>query len=180
QYLPSHGIYKVYGIDEVHMLSVSAFNALLKTLEEPPAHIVFLFATTDPEKLLETVISRCQKIDFRPVQLTILERHITKIAQQEKIQFAGADIVRQLCLKGKGSVRDTLSVLEQVVSLSIDKKITEESLLLSLGMARSSTIYQLLSALFLGRAHECSKIFKQILQENGDTKNIVLQILETT
>ena len=87
QYLPTNGTHKVYVIDEVHMLAVNAFNALLKTLEEPPKHVVFIFATTDPQKLLGTVLSRYLEFDFKHVQLADLVSHIQKISEVENINF---------------------------------------------------------------------------------------------
>ena len=109
QYLPSTGHYKVYIIDEVHMLSVPAFNALLKTLEEPPAHVVFILATTGPEKLLETVLSRCQRFDFRSAGIEALIGHLGEVLEQENIVIKEESALRQICRQGRGSFRDTLS-----------------------------------------------------------------------
>ena len=125
-YLPTRGKYKVYVIDEVHMLSISAFNALLKTLEEPPAHVLFILATTDPHKLLGTVISRCQRYDFKNVPIEILKEHVLKIANAEGIKFSTPKIAEKLAELGKGSVRDTLSIFDQVLGLSATQNINED------------------------------------------------------
>lgn len=179
QYLPTTGSKKVYVIDEVHMLSVSAFNALLKTLEEPPEHVVFIFATTDPQKLLGTVISRCQRFDFKHVDVATLSAHIKNIATKENIDFENDLVVNQIAKFGEGSVRDTLSLLDQVLSLSIENKITEDSLLLSLGLAKTSSLKNILEALFECDKAKVIKNFNHILNENIDVKKFSKQILDT-
>lgn len=179
QYLPANGSKKVYVIDEVHMLSISAFNALLKTLEEPPEHVVFIFATTDPQKLLGTVLSRCQRFDFKHVDIATLCAHIKKIASKEEIEFENDFVVSQIAKFGEGSVRDTLSLLDQVLSLSTDNKITEDSLLLSLGLAKTSSLKNVLEALFECDKQKLIKNFNHILNENIDVKKFSKQILDT-
>src|SRR5687768_5795056 len=115
QYLPSRGRYKVYLIDEVHMLSKAAFNALLKTLEEPPEHVKFLFATTDPEKLLVTVLSRCLQFNLKRLDEAQIGGQITKILEAEGID-AEAGAIRQLSKAADGSLRDGLSLLDQAIA----------------------------------------------------------------
>ncbi|MFT4178081.1 MAG: DNA polymerase III subunit gamma/tau [Thermomonas sp.] len=115
QYMPSRGKYKVYLIDEVHMLSKPAFNALLKTLEEPPEHVKFLFATTDPEKLLVTVLSRCLQFNLKRLDEAQIRGQITKILAAENID-ADADAVAQLAKAADGSMRDGLSLLDQAIA----------------------------------------------------------------
>ncbi|MEI8345982.1 MAG: DNA polymerase III subunit gamma/tau, partial [Pseudomonadota bacterium] len=180
QYLPTSGAYKIYIIDEVHMLSTSAFNALLKTLEEPPAHVVFILATTAPEKLLETVLSRCQRFDFRHVSLQVLENLIKKIALVEKITFADEKYIHLLCLQGKGSVRDTLSLLDQVLVFTQDKNnhVTEETLSFALGLAKISAIKDLCHAIFKGETAEVSSHYRQLISENVPVRNILIAILD--
>lgn len=179
QYLPTTGDKKVYVIDEVHMLSVSAFNALLKTLEEPPEHVIFIFATTDPQKLLGTVLSRCQRFDFKHVDIPTLSSHIKNIAKSEQIEFQNDIVVNQIAKFGEGSVRDTLSLLDQVLSLSVDSKITEDSLLLSLGLAKTSSLKDILEALFECDKAKLIKNFNHVLNENIDIKKFSKQILDT-
>ncbi len=177
-YLPTHGKYKIYVVDEVHMLSVSAFNALLKTLEEPPAHALFVLATTDPHKLLGTVISRCQRYDFKNVPVEILQAHVLKIAQAENIQFSNPKIAHKLAELGKGSVRDTLSIFDQVLGLSGTQNITEDNVTSALGLAGTSAMKEILSSILTSQPKECSKIFSQLLSENIDLKKLCDQILD--
>ncbi len=179
QYLPTQGEYKVYVIDEVHMLSTQAFNALLKTLEEPPKHVVFIFATTEVEKLLGTVLSRCQRFDFRHVNLPDLEAHVKKICEVEGIKFQNNKILTQICLQGKGSVRDTLSLLDQVLSFSINNNITDESLTVSLGLARTSAIRDLLTHMLLGNTKGLSETYRALIYENVELKNIATSVLNS-
>jgi len=115
QYRPTNGRYKVYIIDEVHMLSTSAFNALLKTLEEPPAHIIFILATTEIRKVPVTILSRCQRFDLVRVPVEILKKHFAWIAQQEKVEFS-EDANELIARAADGSVRDGLSLLDQAIA----------------------------------------------------------------
>lgn len=178
QYLPTSGRYKVYVIDEVHMLSTSAFNALLKTLEEPPAHVVFIFATTDPQKLLGTVLSRCQRFDFKSVSIELLQSHIQNIANTEEFNFASSKELREICKYGKGSVRDTLSLLDQVLSLCEDDVITQESLNLSLGLANTELVTNLINNVLGGNSKSVVASYKEIVKENVDFKKFASQVLE--
>jgi DNA polymerase III subunit gamma/tau len=177
-YLPTTGKYKVYIIDEIHMLSGNAFNALLKTLEEPPAHVIFIMATTEPQKLLGTVLSRCVRFDLRHLSTSDLEKHIKNVTQQENIQFASPVLLTQVCKQGKGSVRDTLSLLEQLVSFSSNNIITEEEIVLSLGLARLSAVRSLVESMFSGHVGEMSGFYNQMLDENISSKNIALSLLD--
>jgi len=115
KYAPARGRHKVYIIDEVHMLSNAAFNALLKTLEEPPPHVVFIFATTDPHKVPATILSRCQHYDFRRAPRELLEKHLASLCESEGIK-AEPEALKKLAGLAEGSVRDSLSLLDQVVS----------------------------------------------------------------
>ncbi len=178
QYLPTRGKHKIYVIDEVHMLSVSAFNALLKTLEEPPAHALFILATTDPHKLLGTVISRCQRYDFKNVPVDILAQHVQNIAQAEGITFSSPKIAEKLAELGQGSVRDTLSIFDQVLGLSGNNRVTEESLTQALGLAGTSAMKELLSSVLVGEVKTVSKIYRQLIDENIDLKKLCDQILD--
>lgn len=178
QYFPTIGKYKVYIIDEVHMLSTNAFNALLKTLEEPPAHVIFIIATTEPQKLLGTVLSRCIRFDLRNVSLNNLQDHIQKIAKVEGISFQNDLLLQQICRQGKGSVRDTLSLLDQVLSFCQDGKIGEEEVVLSLGIARLSAIRELTEMIFTGDSRAVSRLVLSLLAENTPPQNIALALTE--
>lgn len=178
QYLPTRGQKKIYVIDEVHMLSVSAFNALLKTLEEPPEHAIFMLATTDPQKLLGTVISRCQRYDFKNVPVDVLTSHVKKIADAEGIRFTSPSVPTRLSELGKGSVRDTLSIFDQVLGLSGGEEVSEESLSQALGLAGTGAMKELLTSILLGKPKEMASIYTQLLTENIDLKKLCDQILD--
>ncbi|MBY0516023.1 MAG: DNA polymerase III subunit gamma/tau [Bacteriovoracaceae bacterium] len=179
RYLPARGAYKLYVIDEVHMLSTAAFNALLKTLEEPPAHALFVFATTDAHKLLGTVLSRCQRFDFKNVTLDVLAKHIRFIADQEKIVFTDPSLVLKLAEYGKGSVRDTLSLFDQVLSLAGENSISESVFYQSLGLAKTGAIRDLIGFILCENPSETSALFQNLLQENIELKRIIDQMLES-
>lgn len=178
QYLPTRGTHKIYVIDEVHMLSTSAFNALLKTLEEPPAHTLFILATTDPQKLLGTVISRTQRYDFKNVSVETLTDHVLKIAAAEGIQFSSPKVAKKLAELGRGSVRDTLSIFDQVLGLSGTNNISEESLSQALGLAGTAAMKEMLSSILSGNSKKCSSVFSQLVLENIDLKKLCDQILD--
>jgi DNA polymerase-3 subunit gamma/tau len=178
-YLPTRGKYKIYVVDEVHMLSVSAFNALLKTLEEPPAHALFILATTDPQKLLGTVISRCQRYDFKNVPVEVLKEHVLKIAESEGIKFTAPKIAQRLAELGKGSVRDTLSIFDQVLGLAGSTTISEDNLTSALGLAGTSAMRDLLTNLLTGQPKHCTSIFNKLIEENIDLKKLCDQILDS-
>lgn len=176
QYLPTSGKYKIYIIDEVHMLSTSAFNALLKTLEEPPAHIIFIFATTEPEKLLKTVLSRCQRLDFRNVSPEDLIEYIKHISDKESIQFESPNLIDELAHLGQGSVRDTLSLLDQLLNMSTDFFITEEVFSLALGVAQVSQTKKLLHHMLEGDFKNLTDLYGEIFKNNIDLKAFAFQI----
>jgi DNA polymerase-3 subunit gamma/tau len=175
-YLPTQGKYKVYVIDEVHMLTTSAFNALLKTLEEPPEHVIFVFATTDPQKLLGTVLSRCQRFDFKSLTTNQLMAHINTIASKEEIEFETPRCVEVIAEHGNGSVRDTLSLLDQVLSLSLERKISEEIVNDSLGLVNTHFIAGLLDSIIVGDQELFREVFQRINEQNIDFKAFVGQL----
>ena len=178
RYLPTTGKFKVYIVDEVHMLSKSAFNAFLKTLEGPPDHIVFIFATTAPEKLLKTVLSRCQRFDLRNVSLDVLTKQVKKIASQENIRFPDDNSIKQICRAGDGSVRDTLSCLDQVLSYTTDNIITEDVLSHSLGLAKQSHIRELLESLLRCDCIKVSQCYREMIDQNIPQKNMAHGLLD--
>ena len=115
RYAPAQGKFKIYIIDEVHMLSAAAFNALLKTLEEPPAHVKFVFATTDPQKVLPTIISRCQRFDLKPIPHDLIVERLKKIAREEKIKVSDAALAC-IARMADGGMRDAQSIFDQMIS----------------------------------------------------------------
>lgn len=179
RYLPARGTHKLYVIDEVHMLSNAAFNALLKTLEEPPAHALFIFATTDAHKLLGTVISRCQRFDFKNVTTEVLANHIQFVAKNEGISFSDPQLVKKLAEYGRGSVRDMLSLFDQVLSLAGGQIIDEATFFQSLGLARTGALSELLGNVLLEKPMEASKVYQSLLHENIDLKRLIDQLLDS-
>lgn len=138
-FAPSSGKYKVFIIDEVHMLSTSAFNALLKTLEEPPAHVIFILATTEVHKIPQTILSRCQRFDFRRIPLKQIAEYLKKICELENIQ-ADAAALWLIAKQGDGSMRDSLSLLDQVISFT-NGKLTESEVGTVLGLTSRTLVY---------------------------------------
>ena len=147
-YMPSSGKYKVYIIDEVHMLSTSAFNALLKTLEEPPAHVVFIMATTEVQKIPQTILSRCQRYDFRRISIKQIIDQLRKICDSEKVS-AEDEALWMIARQGDGSMRDSLSLLDQVITFA-NGPLTRQNVVEILGLTSRSLLFETLEAL-LGR-----------------------------
>ena len=176
QYLPTTGKYKVYVVDEVHMLTVNAFNALLKTLEEPPEHVVFIFATTDPQKLLGTVLSRCQRLDFKHVSPAEINQHLIKICESENIQIEGPRITQAIAKYARGSVRDSLSILDQVVSLSLGDIISEAEMTNALGLISNSVLNEIVSAILLRQKSTVAESYKKALIQNVDLEVLCQQV----
>lgn len=145
KFLPTVGKYKVYIIDEVHMLTISAFNALLKTLEEPPAHVIFILATTEVHKLPQTILSRCMRFDFNLVPTDILEKHLKNIFAKEGIT-ATDDAIKLIALAGEGSVRDTLSIAD-CVNAFCGGNITAEKTREVLGTSDNECYLKLIAAI---------------------------------
>jgi DNA polymerase-3 subunit gamma/tau len=148
KYAPANSPYKIYIIDEVHMLSTAAFNALLKTLEEPPEHVKFMFATTDPEKVLPTILSRCQRFDLRRIPSALITRHLADIATREKVTIDGAAL-HAIARGADGGMRDAESTLDQLISFCGDK-IEEPDVLSMFGLAAQNQILKLSRAVLTG------------------------------
>ena len=145
KYPPNSGNYRVYIIDEVHMLTKEAFNALLKTLEEPPAHVVFILATTDPHKIPQTILSRTQRFDFRRISIELISNHLAEILNREDINFED-EAINLIAKKADGSMRDSLSLLDQVIAYSGDK-LEVEPVRSSLGIIHDSLYVNLFSGI---------------------------------
>src|SRR5881394_2618107 len=145
---PATSKFKIYIIDEVHMLTKEAFNALLKTLEEPPAHVKFMFATTEPEKVLPTILSRCQRFDLRRIPTALISQHLAHIARQEKVKIDDAALYA-IARGADGGMRDAESALDQLISFCGDK-IEENDVLSMFGLAARGQIIALTAALFQG------------------------------
>jgi DNA polymerase-3 subunit gamma/tau len=148
RYAPAQGKFKVYIIDEVHMLSAAAFNALLKTLEEPPAHVKFVFATTDPQKVLPTIVSRCQRFDLKPIPNDLIVERLKKIAVEEKIKVSD-EALACIARLADGGMRDAQSIFDQMISFC-GAEITEPDVLDVYGLVAGEKIFALAAALAAG------------------------------
>lgn len=171
-YPPVNGKYKVYIIDEVHMLSGAAFNAFLKTLEEPPKYAVFILATTDPQKLPDTILSRCQRYDFRRIPSDVIEKRLLEVLAREGIE-AEEKAVRYIARKAEGGMRDALSVTDQCTSFYIGEKLTYEHVLEVLGTAPRTQYAAMLDNIL---NFDCSGLlhtFDDLIMEGRDVRQIV-------
>ena len=148
QYAPAQGKFKVYIIDEVHMLSTAAFNALLKTLEEPPEHVKFVFATTDPQKVLPTIVSRCQRFDLKPIPAPLIVERLKKIATSEKVKITDGAL-ECIARMADGGMRDAQSILDQMISFC-GTEVTEPEVLDVYGLVSAEKIAELGAALAAG------------------------------
>ncbi len=148
QYAPAQGKFKVYIIDEVHMLSTAAFNALLKTLEEPPAHVKFVFATTDPQKVLPTIVSRCQRFDLKPIPPALIIERLSRIAAAEKIKISDGAL-QCIARMADGGMRDAQSIMDQMISFC-GADIGEPDVLDVYGLVAADKIAELAGTLATG------------------------------
>lgn len=176
QYAPSRGRYKVYLIDEVHMLSTSSFNALLKTLEEPPPHVKFLFATTDPQKLPVTILSRCLQFNLRRLDLKQISDHLAFILEQENVQFE-TEALTQLARAADGSMRDALSLLDQAIAFG-GGEVTSDTVFQMLGSISQDQLLMLLQALQQGDGQALLKQSAELASLGRDF-NVVFDYLLT-
>lgn len=169
--LPQVGKYSVYIIDEVHMLSTSAFNAFLKTLEEPPAHAIFILATTEKHKILPTILSRCQIYDFNRMKVGDTVEHLKYIADKEGVQAeeAALDVIAQ---KADGAMRDALSIFDQVVSFC-GKNLTYEKVIENLNVLDYDYYFKLTDIFYAGKVSEAFLLFNEIMEKGFDAGNLV-------
>lgn len=175
QYAPSRGRFKVYLIDEVHMLSRHSFNALLKTLEEPPPHVKFLLATTDPQKLPVTVLSRCLQFSLKALTVPQIEQHLAQVLIAEKIPYESAALAL-LAKAAKGSLRDSLSLTDQAIALS-DSHLTLEPVRQMLGLLDTSWSVQLLAALLAADINQLQQALQALLSQQSDYQQVLDDIL---
>jgi DNA polymerase-3 subunit gamma/tau len=175
KYAPASAPYKIYIIDEVHMLSTAAFNALLKTLEEPPAHVKFLFATTDPEKVLATILSRCQRFDLRRISSPLIVKHLAHIAGLEKVTIDQAALFA-IARGADGGMRDAESTLDQLISFCGDK-IEEPDVLSMFGLAAENQILKLSQALLEGGIQAALGQLNEFAQGGKDLGRLLADLL---
>ena len=176
QYRPAHSRFKVYIIDEVHALSKNAFNALLKTLEEPPEHVVFILATTEVEKVLPTILSRCQRYDFRNIGTREIAAHLAEIAKAEKID-ADPDALMLIAKAGAGSMRDALSLLDRMLSAA-DGKLTTGTLEQMLGLPRSGQMFELVQFIGEGRVKEALEKAANLVQSGLSPESLTAALID--
>ncbi len=174
QYAPTRGRFKIYLIDEVHMLSTHSFNALLKTLEEPPPHVKFLLATTDPQKLPVTILSRCLQFNLKRLPIDQISQQLEKILKTESIKYEAA-AVKAIARAADGSMRDGLSLLDQAISFG-NETLNTEDVLEMLGTIEQTTLYDLLKSLAAGDANAVMKTVNQAA-ELGPNFNSLLDDL---
>jgi len=177
QYVPVNGKYKIYIIDEVHMLTNHAFNALLKTLEEPPENIVFILATTEVHKVLDTIKSRCQRYDFRRITTEDIVAHLRKVSDLEKINITD-DALFSIAKNSAGGMRDSLSLLDQLSILGITKKIDIDDVNLILGRISFDILLKLSNAILNSSTNEAIKILNDIYNTGNDPLQILINLLE--
>ena len=175
KYKPVNSLFKIFIIDEVHMLSKSAFNALLKTLEEPPEHVKFIFATTEVKKIPVTILSRCQRFDLKRVESENLAAHIKKISSLEKVKIDD-DAIALLVRAGEGSVRDSISLLDQAI-INNDIAVTADTVTSMLGLADRGKIYDLVENITKGNTSNALIIYRDLYNSGADILMIFEELL---
>jgi len=176
RFAPQLGTHKVYIIDEVHMLSPAAFNAFLKTLEEPPKHAIFILATTEKHKIIPTILSRCQIFDFNRIQIDDIASHLNNIAQKENI-IAEPDALHIIAQKADGALRDSLSIFDQIVSFS-GNNITYQNVIDNLNILDYDYYFKLTDSIFSKDISNCLLIFNEILNNGFDGHNFINGLAE--
>ncbi|MCR4426612.1 MAG: DNA polymerase III subunit gamma/tau, partial [Firmicutes bacterium] len=174
-YAPTLGRYKVYIIDEAHMLTSQAFNALLKTLEEPPAHVVFVLATTEPQSILPTILSRCQRFDFNRLSVPELSAHLARVAEEHGIA-ADPGAIALIARRAEGSARDALSILEQASTWS--DHVSVESVLELLGVSALDSVNRFARAIAGREPGPMLAVIKEVVEGGGDPRQFALDMVE--
>ncbi len=171
-YPPTEGKYKVYIIDEVHMLSTGAFNALLKTLEEPPSYVVFILATTEVHKIPITILSRCQRYDFHRISIDTIAARLQELMDKEGIEVE-EKALRYIAKAADGSMRDGLSLLDQCIAFYIGQTLTYDNVLKVLGAIDTEVFSRLLRCIIAGQVTECIGIIEEIMVQGRDLNQFV-------
>ena len=184
QYSPSSGKYTVYIIDEVHMLSIGAFNALLKTLEEPPAYVIFILATTEPHKIPITILSRCQRYDFKRISIDTIAARLSELMEKESIEVEDKAI-RYVAKAADGSMRDALSLLDQCIAFYLGQKLTYDNVLDVLGAVDNEIFSRLTRSVIDSDVTTSLNILEEIIwllylsvkKEQAKLKNLSLLLM---
>ena len=174
-FLPTLAKYRVYIIDEVHMLSTGAFNALLKTLEEPPAHVKFILATTEPQKLPATILSRCQRFDFKKISNENIEKRLNYVCSQSKIDITD-DAKKVIAGLSEGAMRDALSILERC--MQEEGKITDEVVKELVGIPKTESVNKITKNILEKNTDEALKTINEIVEEGKDITNFLWEIIK--
>lgn len=174
-FLPTLAKYRVYIIDEVHMLSTGAFNALLKTLEEPPAHVKFILATTEPQKLPATILSRCQRFDFKKISNENIEKRLNYVCSQSKIDITD-DAKKVIAGLSEGAMRDALSILERC--MQEEDKITDEVVKELVGIPKTESVNKITKNILEKNTDEALKTINEIVEEGKDITNFLWEIIK--
>jgi len=175
RYAPAKGRYKIYLIDEVHMLSAAAFNALLKTLEEPPAHVKFIFATTEPQKVLPTILSRCQRFDLHRIPANLIAQHLQLIAGKEKITLEPA-AAHAIARGAEGGMRDAESMLDQLVAFC-GEKISESDVLNVFGFTAEQTVVDLTGQILRGETPGALELLYEQCESGKDMMRLISDLI---
>lgn len=176
KFLPTSGLFKIYIIDEVHMLSTAAFNALLKTLEEPPEHVVFIFATTESHKIPETILGRCQRFDFKRVTVSQISERVREVLKAEHIEYEESAI-NLIARAAEGSMRDALSISDQVISFS-GLKVTAAAVKESIGLIGNELVFTLLKHVLERNTKDALVIAQNAFNQGVDLRTLLKSLIE--
>ena len=177
QFVPVNGRFKIYIIDEVHMLTTEAFNTLLKTLEEPPENVIFILATTEPHKVLDTIISRCQRFDFRRITTEDIVARLKYISQQENIKIT-EDALFTIARSSAGGMRDSLALLDQISVLDADKEITSNDVNEMLGRLSFETLFDLSSAIVNSETQTAITLLDSVYNKGNEPFQIITNLIQ--
>lgn len=171
-YSPTEGKYKVYIIDEVHMLSIGAFNALLKTLEEPPSYVIFILATTEAHKIPITILSRCQRYDFKRISIVTIADRLTQLMKEEQVDVE-EKAIRYIARKADGSMRDALSLMDQCIAFYLGKKLTYDNVLDVLGAVDTEVFSKMLRLILQNEVTELLKMLEELVMQGRELGQFV-------
>lgn len=177
QFVPVHGKFKIYIIDEVHMLTSEAFNTLLKTLEEPPENVIFILATTEPHKVLETIISRCQRFDFRRITTDDIVSRLRFISDEEKINISD-DALYTIARSSAGGMRDSLALLDQISVVDVDKEITPDDINEMLGRLSFDTLLELSNCILNADTQNAILLLEKIYNKGNEPFQIISNLIQ--
>ena len=175
-FLPTIAKYRVYIIDEVHMLSTGAFNALLKTLEEPPEHVKFILATTEPQKLPATILSRCQRFDFKRISVEDIIKRLNIICKEDKIQITD-EALKMIAILAEGALRDGISILERC-SQDANREITEDVIRELVGLPKLTYIRELVQCIIEKNAENAIKTMDIVINQGKDLDNFLWEVIK--